>query len=325
MMAPRPPSRVVACEYCGTENMVPDAIWKALYPLASASPLPPAPQIPIPAPAPRKANVVLIAVILVFVGVTFIIPVVMGLCGACLSLVGGVAGSSKVTQPAPPITVVSTKQGPVSIKLNQGGGSPFDNVLPGGTVPTTHYAAPGVVTPSFENADVYATAQAIFDAVRKNWYADAKLGMVVLVGVGSDGTADLSAPGGSMVMDFYLPGRAKDLPPGETTVKDGQLKVVVSNGTVMEVPVDVQTTIMSLTPMIESMPACTVAGLWKEAAAEGYPADAKATIIFPHEPSSLTSREKEHLEDYYAYLFTMPDGNPAGKPMYFLLKNCRAK
>jgi hypothetical protein len=324
MMSPKPPSRVAVCEYCGTENMVPDAIWKVLYPPAAAAPYLPASQVPIPAPAPRKANVALIAIILVFVGATLVIPVLMGLCGACVSLFGAAVGSPEMTPPAPPITVVSTKQGPVSIKLNQGGGSPFDNFSVN-ALPLTMVVTPAVVTPSFGNADVHATAKNVFDAVRKTWNADARLGMTVLTGVWSDGTADLAAPGGSMVMDFYLPGPFKDLPAGETSVKGGQLKVLVSNGTVMGVPVDAQTTIMGMTPMIDAMPACTVAGLWKEAMAEGYSADARATIIFPREPSSLTSKEKERVEDWYAYMFAMPDGDPGKKPMYFLLKSCRAK
>jgi hypothetical protein len=268
--------------------------------------------------------VTVIVIILIFVAVTFVIPMVMGLCGACLSLVGGIAGSSNVTQPAPPITVVSTKQGPVAIKLNQGGGSPFDN-FPVNALPVTMVVTPDVVTPSFAKADVHATASNVFERIRKTWNANARLGMTVFVGVASDGTADLAAPGGSIVMDFYLPGKARDLPPGETAVKGGQLKILVANGTVMEVPVDVQPTTLGSTPMIDAMPACTVAALWKEAAAEGYPADARATIIFPHKPSSLTSSEEKHAEDFYAYMFTLPDGNPVGKPMYFLLKSCRAK
>jgi hypothetical protein len=323
MMTPRPPSRVVVCEYCGTENMVPDAIWKVLFPPAAAAPYLPASQVPIPAPAPRKANVTLIAVILVFVGLTFVLPVVLGLCGACLGLLGSI-GASNVTQPAPPTTVVSSKQGPVSIKSNQGGGPPFDNLSVNAS-PSTVHVTPAVVTPSFEKADVYATARAIFDAVRRNWHADARLGLTVMTDVGSDGTATLSAGGGSMVMDFYLPGGAGDLPPGETTVKGGLLKVVVSNGTVMEVPVDVQTTTMGSTPMIDAMPVCTVAGLWKEASAAGYPADAGATILFPYEPSSLTSKERKHVEDTYAYMFTMPAGKPGKKPVFFLLKSCKPK
>jgi LSD1 subclass zinc finger protein len=83
-----PGSRIVVCDYCGVKTTVPDEIWNAISPRAPQQPFPSLPGPALPQPAvPQKKTPVVLFIAIALILLTFAVPVIFGLCGACIPFV----------------------------------------------------------------------------------------------------------------------------------------------------------------------------------------------------------------------------------------------
>jgi len=311
-------TRILNCEYCGAQNTVPQDIWDQFAPKAPPRPAspyggPPPPvgqTLPLP-PRRTGSNKAIIMIFVAFFAITalgIVVPILFGFCTACVALFGGVAATSQSQSQQVP-AIESPLPSALTIE-SKGSGFSFSK-----------FVSSDAVTPSFEQADAQATAESVFDAVRANWNADAVLGQAVLSKVKSDGTVDLGAGGGSMILTFYVPPGSVA---GTGTIEDGRLIVTAANSMVVAVLGSASSSEIESAQLLAGMPPCTIKELWKEARKEGYSESGEANILFPHLPPILSAKEKKKEKDYYAYIFNTTGGK-AGKATYFLLKDCRAR
>jgi len=315
-------TKVVRCEYCATDNVVPPELRELLEtprpPPQPPGPFPVVPQPPAPAPRPlappppRKGistgSKVLIAVFVVI----FFMPFLVVLATVLLPLLLVPLALFFGTKAAPPPAV--TREPPPAVRTVDEG-------------PALRFVDAGCVVPSFERADPLRTLDNLAAKVRAKWNGGARPGWALFKKVASDGTVDLLHPGeGVVVVNFYAPG-------GEGGGKKGgggappaaKLDVYVMNGTLSETEALPPDAAAGAPLLLTKAPSCDTATLWRKAIQAGYPPSAAADIELPLLPYGLTVKERKREKAFLSYKFTIPGLDAQSRPRFFRLSDCTAR
>jgi hypothetical protein len=334
-------NRIVICEFCGGQTVVPEKLWAIIAPRPTEppglvfeppSPYPPGPTVPHEAPppahdtvlpAPRKKSSVLRPFIMTAVIMAFSLGIVVF---ANLRVQGGCS----------------------SLKKNLPSFSSSGNTLD--IVPDS------AVLPSFGKADPMRTARTIDAVVKKKWVSGAVLAEVNFFKLQADGTIDVgSGSQGLIRLAFYdAPGLAS-VASGAESLKNGALTVTVTDGEVASVLRDAGAMDLKHVRVLEAFPACGIDELLAAAGKAGYPKGGIANVQFPEVPAAfeesvfkgtfrsvtiggkereITSKEREALwntigseswreENVYAYSYRVEGFYPSGQPTLFRLRDCK--
>jgi len=274
-----PGNKIIHCEYCGAQNVVPDNIWKTISPKEKRQPPvmphPPAfsqstytppvqpaiPQTDYVYTPPKRSKASLFMIILL----PFVIFLISGSV-ALFSYFRQTGGLGKGARP---------------VHGNQ-----------------SSLVSGSAVAPSFENADPLKTAENIAAMVKKNWVAGARLGRVYMYKVRTDGTVDVSQDSdGSIIMSFYDLVKYKKKLPGEDKVKNGELTVNVINGYMVSNLSDASLHDYERAAFLTTFPKCGIKKLMKEVQKAGYPSAGFADISFPEIPSEFDKTWFKHHFD----------------------------
>jgi len=331
--------RIVICEFCGGQNVVPEKLWQIIAPrpteppglvFGPPSPYPPGPTVPheaprqeIHLPPPRKKSFVLKPFVMTAVIMAFSLGIVV-------------------------FTNLRAQGGCSSLKKALPSFSSSENTLD--IVPDS------AVLPSFGKADPMRTARAIDEVVKKKWVSGAVLAEVNFFKLQADGTVDVGGGSQGLIrLAFYdAPGLAS-VASGAESLKNGTLTVTVTDGEVASVLRDAGAMDLTHLRVLEAFPSCGIDGLLAAAGKAGYPKGGVATVRFPEIPPEfegsvfkskfrsvtiggkereITSKELEALwntigseswreENVYAYSYRVDGFYPSGQPTLFRLRDCK--
>jgi DNA-directed RNA polymerase subunit RPC12/RpoP len=280
-----PGSKIVNCEYCGAQNVVPEKLWKMI-----------APQPPPPS-----------------TGISFSTP-------SAYPPTGPYPPVSTQSQPQPdyvPTPPVKRRSSvlpfilPLVIILFVGGTVLFTNLrsagkLGKGGIPVYGEAAELVsakaVTPSFESADPMKTAKALAAMVKKKWVRGAQLAQVSFNKLSTNGTINVSKDtDGSITLEFLDVAGYENRIPGESSVKNGKLLVHVMNGYLVASIQDASLSFFEHTVYLSKFPKCDIPDLIKAAQEAGYPSTGYVDVRFPELPTDF---QESYFDMSFRYIKT---------------------
>ncbi len=311
-----PPSaeqKTIVCEFCGTENIVPEKIWKMLAARDRElvrNPPPVQPFTPFPSTLddgqsekgkPARVSIGLVLILVLVAG---------GILMYCLK-------SHQVLS---------------------------DHPIHGNAPALVDAAA---VVPSFAKADPEKTAMKIMAMVKERWKSGARVGSIGFYEVGMDGTIDVSRENDcSIAMTFYDTGSFETIVPGKTRIKDALLTIKIMNNTMSSHIGNLDVSSRNDLNVLDSFPGCDLKSLFKAAEEAGYPTEGYADISFPVVPyglgedyfrSDLTMYMDDELIDeawekiekagwnkksFFSYYYTVAGFDRGGRPAYFSIKDC---
>ena len=332
-------SRIVICEFCGGQNVVPEKLWQIIAPRPTEppglnfepfSPYPPGPTVPheaplpeIHVPPPRKKSVMMKPFVMTAVIMAFSLGIVV-------------------------FTNLRAQGGCSSLKKALPSFSSSENTLD--IVPDS------AVLPSFEKADPLRTARAVDEVVKKKWVSGAILAEVNFFKLQADGTIDVESDSQGLIrLAFYDPAAIASAASGAESVKNGGLTVTVTGGEVASVLRDIGVMDVRHLMALEAFPSCGIDELLAAASKAGYPKGGVATVRFPEIPPEyeesvfknkfrsvtiggkereITTPELEALwntigsdswreENVYAYSYRIEGFYPSGQPTLFRLRDCK--
>jgi DNA-directed RNA polymerase subunit RPC12/RpoP len=260
-----PGSKIVTCEYCGAQNVVPEKLWKMIAPeppqpstgLSFSTPSAYPPTSPYPQPQPdyvytppvRKRSSAL----------PFILPFVIILFAGGTSLFTYLRSSGKLGKGGIPVYGEAADM--VSAKA---------------------------VTPSFESADPMKTANALALMVKKKWVRGGQLSQVRFNKLSTNGTINVSKDSDGSIMLEFLDAAAYDSRiPGESTVKNGKLTINVINGYLVASVQDASLSSFESAITLSKFPKCDIPELIKAAQEAGYPSTGYVDVSFPERPTDF--------------------------------------
>jgi len=331
--------RIVICEFCGGQNVVPEKLWAIIGPRPTEppglvfeppSPYPPGPTVPHEAPRqeayvppPRKKSFMLKPFVMTAVIMAFSLGIVV-------------------------FTNLRAQGGCSSLKKALPGLSSSEN--------TFDIVPDAAVLPSFGKADPMRTARAIDGVVKKKWISGAVLAEVNFFKLEADGTIDVASGSQGLIrLAFYDPAGLSLVARGTESFKNGALTVTVTDGEVASVLRDAGAMDLKHLRVLEAFPSCGIDELLAAAAKAGYPKGGVATVRFPEIPPefeesvfkstfrsvTIAGKEREvttpqlealwntigseswREENVYAYSYRVEGFYASGQPTLFRLRDCK--